>query len=274
MLTSGLIADLKVFPVQTPSGQTKSALEQFCQAEMAAPTITALIQKYGLLPKLLQEMLVEQTISQVVCTPEDLQVALQQFYEAHGIKSPEAIQAWMRQTGMKPEQLQQQIERNLRLERYKQETWGHRLESHFLSQKPQLDKITYSLLRLQDFAMAQELFFRIQSGEQSFADAAREYAQGAEAQTGGLIGPTPMSQPHPTLAARLKAAKPGQVLPPIKVGDWSVILRLEEFIDAQFDQTTQQKLMEQLFQSWLQESVTHLMAQFFLNELPSSSEAL
>ena len=273
MLTSGLMADHKVTSVQMLSGQAKSTLEQFCQAEMPAQTITALMQQYGLLPKLLQEMLIDQAIAQVICEPEERQTALQQFYQSHGMTSPEVIQNWIQQTGMKLEQLQQQMERNLRLERYKQETWGHRLESHFLSQKPQLDQITYSLLRLQDFAMAQELFFRIQSGEQSFADAAREYSQGPEAQTGGLIGPTPINQPHPTLAARLKVAKPGQVLPPIKVGDWSVVLRLEEFMDAQFDEPTQQKLMEHLFQTWLQESVAHLMAQFFQNA-PSSHEVL
>jgi parvulin-like peptidyl-prolyl isomerase len=237
-----------------------SWLAQLIQGTMTVPTMTTLLHQYDLLPKLLQELLIDQEIADITVAPEALQLACQQFYAAHGITSEVARQAWMEQSGMSHDRLQAQLQRNLRLDIYKQKTWGHRLEAHFLAHKLQLDQITYSLLRIQDFAMAQEIFFRIQSGEQSFADAVREYSQGAEVETGGLIGPTALSQPHPLLAARLKSATVGQVLPPVKVGDWAVVLRLEQYLPAQFDATTQQQLMEHLFQSWLQESVQKLMA--------------
>jgi parvulin-like peptidyl-prolyl isomerase len=261
MLTAGLAIDR----ADIPESPDSAPVEQFCQGEMTAPVLTELLKQYGLLPKLLQEMIVDQAIASIHCDPQAVEAALQQFYLSQGITSPAELEAAKKHPGFNLAQIQQQIERNLRLDRFKQQTWGHRLESQFLTLKPQLDQITYSLLRLQDFAMAQEIFFRIQSGEQSFAEAAQEYSQGAEAQSGGLMGPTPISQPHPTLAARLKTAKPGQVLPPIKVGDWSVILRLEEFIDAQFDEEAQQKIMDHLFQTWLQEAVTERMSQFSIS---------
>jgi parvulin-like peptidyl-prolyl isomerase len=240
-------------------------LEQLIQGILDSDAITALIYQYGLLPKLLQEMLIDQEIGHIQVEPDLLQAACQQFYAANGITSEAALKAWTEQSGVGVDRLQDQLQRGLRIDIYKQKTWGHRLESHFLAHKARLDQITYSLLRIQDFAMAQEIFFRIQSGEQSFADAVREYSQGTEVETGGLIGPTALSQPHPLLAARLKSAEVGQVLPPVKVGDWAVVLRLEQYLPAQFDESTQQQLMEHLFQSWLQESVQKLMADFLAN---------
>jgi parvulin-like peptidyl-prolyl isomerase len=252
-----------------------SLLAQLRQGQLTGGAIISLLYQYGLLPKLLQELLVDQSIAGISCDPSALQDASQSFYTAHGITSAADLTAWTERNGLTVDRLQDQLQRSLRLNTYQQQTWGHRLESHFLAHKAQLDQVTYSLLRIQDFAMAQEIFFRIQSGEQSFADAVREYSQGAEVETGGLIGPTSLSQPHPLLAARLKSAPVGQVLPPVKVEDWAVVLRLEQYLPAQFDASTQQKLLEHLYQSWLQESVQTLMAEFVANpDLITVTEAV
>jgi parvulin-like peptidyl-prolyl isomerase len=242
-----------------------SLVTQLKQGMLTPQAITSLLYQYGLLPKLLQELLIDQSIADISYDSLALQDASQGFYTANGITSAAELTAWTERHDLTADRLQEQLQRSLRLDIYKQQTWGHRLESHFLAHKAQLDQVTYSLLRIQDFAMAQEIFFRIQSGEQSFADAVREYSQGAEVETDGVIGPTSLSQPHPLLAARLKSAQVGQVLPPVKVGDWAVVLRLEQYLPAQFDTSTQQKLLEHLYQSWLQESVQKLMADFLVN---------
>ena len=234
-------------------------LEFLCQNQLNSQTIQKLLHQYGLLPKLLQEMLIDQEIAEIDCGPEETLVGLQRFYSNHGIGSEADFKAWVQHNGITVEQVQLQIQRTLRIEQYKQRQWSNKLESSFLTQKPQLDQIVYSLLRVQDFAMAQEIFFRIQSGEQSFVEAAKEYSQGAEAQTGGMLGPTSLSQVHPVLAARLKSSQAGQVLPPVKIGEWVVVLRLEQYLPAQLDEITQQKLLDSLFQAWLQTEVGQLM---------------
>jgi parvulin-like peptidyl-prolyl isomerase len=143
----------------------------------------------------------------------------------------------------------------LRVEKFKQATWGNKLEQYFLQYKPQLDKVVYSLLRTDNSEVAQELFFRIQDGDTTFADCAKEYSQGQEAQTGGLIGPVPLSQPHPALAQKLGTSKPGQVLPPMKLENWYVIVRLEKLIPSQLDDATRTMLLNHLFEQWLGEQI-------------------
>jgi len=111
--------------------------------------------------------------------------------------------------------------------------------------------VVYSLIRTKNIGIAQELFFRIQDRENSFAELAKKYSQGSEAETGGLIGPVELSAPHPQIGQILKASKPGQLWPPTQVGEWVVIVRLEKYLSCELDPPTRQRLRNDLFQQWL-----------------------
>ena len=103
-----------------------------------------------------------------------------------------------------------------------------------------------------------KLYFRIQEGEQSFAELAREYSQGPEAQTGGLVGPVELTTPHPVLAQMLRVSQLSQLWPPTRLGEWIVIVRLEKFISAQLDESMRQRLLNECFATWLQEQLQQL----------------
>ena len=213
---------------------------------------------YQMLPKLVQEVLIDQAIASVTCTEEETATAHQKFYEQHQITEDEARQTWKARFGMTDAQLQERATRALRIEKFKQETWGPKLESYFLQRKNSLDKVIYSLIRTQDAGIARELYFRILEGEQAFAELAREYSKGVEAQTDGLIGPVELSVPHPTLANLLLSSKPGEIMPPTQVGEWIVLVRLERFMPAQMDDAMRKRLLDECFQTWLNEQLSQV----------------
>lgn len=222
---------------------------------ISATELVPLLAGYQMLPQLLQEILIDQAIANIECTPEEQDAACQQFYAQNELSSEEIAHAWLLQHGMTLEQLIARATRGVKLEKFKQSTWGVKLESYFLNRKGQLDKVIYSLIRTQDLGIAQEIYFRVLEGEQSFAELARTYSQGPEAQTDGLIGPVELSVPHPTLAQMLSTSQPGQLLPPTRVGDWLVIVRLERFIPAQLDEAMRRRLLNELFNTWMQEQL-------------------
>ena len=111
------------------------------------------------------------------------------------------------------------------------------------------------MLRTDDAGIAQELYFRILDDASLFPELAREYSKGAESQTGGLVGPVEMSTPHPAMVQVLSASRPGELKPPIKIGEWFVILRLEKSIPAQLDEAMQQRLINEQFEQWLNQQV-------------------
>lgn len=218
--------------------------------------LVPLLVQYQLLPQLLRELTIDDSISAITLTDEERSHAQTQFDERHQLNSDADRQTWMQQRGFSQAQFEQIVIRPWRIEKFKVLTWGNRLESYFLIQKPQYDQVTYSLLRTKAPEIAQELYFRIKAGEQTFAELAREYSEGTEAETDGVIGPLPMSQPHPSLAEKLRHSQLGQLLPPTRMGEWYVLLRLDAIVPAKLDDGMRQKLLDELFEAWITEALS------------------
>lgn len=216
---------------------------------------------YGLLPRLVQEVVVDQAIAAVTLTPEETAAAESAFCDRRQLKTPEQQQAWVKQQYGSPELLQAMAVREARIEKFKAETFGDQVDSYFLQRKSRLDRVQYSLIRTREAGLAQELYFRIHDDGQPFTELAQDYSDGQESQTGGLIGPVELSVPHPNLAQLLSISQPGQLWPPQKIGDWFVIVRLERFFPAQLDDAMRQRLLDELFKQWLQEQLQSLSVQ-------------
>lgn len=206
---------------------------------------------------LAREIIIDRAISSISCTEEETKMAEQQFFWQMQMnpQDTEKLNTWLEKNYLTREQLQDRILRGIRLDKYKQQTWGEQLESYYLKRKNQLDKVLYSLIRTKNAGEAQELYFRICEGESDFADLARQFSQGTEANTGGLIGPVELNVPHPEIAQKLLTSQPGQVLPPTRIGEWIVILRLEKYITAQLDENLRRRLLDELFNQWLNEQI-------------------
>ncbi len=218
------------------------------------------LRRYGLLPAFLREVVIDQAIAPFTLDEEEAAVAVQQFQQANQLTSPEQCQAYLQQRGLTAADLETLAQRDRRLHKFKLDTWGNKVESYFLQRKTQMDRVLYSLIRTREAGLAQELYFRIQDDGEPFADLARQYSEGQEAQTGGLIGPVELSVPHASLARVLSISQPGQLWPPTKVGDWFVVVRLEKFFPAKLDDATRQRLLDELFNTWLIEQVRTALA--------------
>ncbi|BAY42038.1 hypothetical protein NIES2111_64340 (plasmid) [Nostoc sp. NIES-2111] len=224
---------------------------QFGNRTISATEIVSVLAGYQMLPQLCRLLIVEEAIAPYSLAPEEETSAIEQFYQKNQLTTAESIAATLKHYCMSEAQLQALATRELRIEKFKIATWGSKLESYFLQYKSQLDKVIYSLIRTSDAEIAQELYFRIKAGEESFAECAKEFSQGTEAQTGGLLGPVPISQPHPQIAQKLAISQPGQLWPPMRLDNWVVIVRLEKLIPAQLDDATRNSLLNHLFEQWL-----------------------
>lgn len=233
-----------------------SVFDQLRAGAIAANELLSILDRYQLLPQLLRELIIDQAIADIACSAEQTIDAYKRFCEKNQINSHQDYQNWRVRHRLSTEQLQDLLTRELRVEKFKRRTWGDQLESYFLRRKGQIDRVTYSLIRSHDSALAQEIYFRIEDGEQSFAELAHQYSEGVEANTGGFIGATEFGTLHPVLAQKLAKSQPGQLLPPLRVNEWTVIARLEKLIPAQLDAFTEQRLLNELFESWLQEQLS------------------
>ncbi|MCS7292414.1 MAG: peptidylprolyl isomerase [Gloeomargarita sp. SKYBB_i_bin120] len=223
-----------------------------------ATDLLRLLAVHQLLLPLLRGIVTDKALADIPCIPEETRQWVQAFWQQQQATTPEQQQAWLQKHHLTPEQVEMIASRPHRLQRFKEKTWGADVSSYFLQRKDQLDRVIYSLIRVPDPGVAQEVYFRISDGEQSFTEAAQQFSQGPEAMTGGLIGPMPLGRLHPSLRKLLAMSQPGQLWPPVQLGQWWVIVRLERLLPAQLDDTTRQQLLDELFEQWLEQQLSRL----------------
>ncbi|MEO1133092.1 MAG: peptidylprolyl isomerase [Cyanobacteria bacterium J06639_1] len=239
---------------QPPSASPPTALYVGDRA-LVGDDLLSLLVRYKMLPQLVREAVVDEAIASVELDTAVEQSAYADFLKRQQLDNDEALAEWLTRHGLEEAQLKDLAARDRRIAAFKAQTFDPKIESHFLKRKGKLDRVVYSLLRTREASVAQELYFRIQAGEQTFAQVAKEFSEGPEAQTGGVIGPVELNTPHPALAQRLSVSHPGQLWPPIRLEDWFIIVRLEKTIPAQLDDSTRQRLRDELFATWLQEQL-------------------
>jgi parvulin-like peptidyl-prolyl isomerase len=223
--------------------------------------IVPLLASYQLIPQLICEDIIDRAIESIDCTSEEIAKATQEFDRRWGFTSEEERETWRSQYGLNQIDLIKLITRQLRIEKFKQATWSHELPSYFQQRRKQLTQVIYSLIRTARPGIANELYFRIQEGEESFASLACEYSEGAEAKTGGLIGPVAVGTLHPILAQLLSSSPIGVVQTPVSLGEWQVIVRVERFIPAEFNDIIRQRLLQEKFEAWFKEQLPQLSHQ-------------
>jgi parvulin-like peptidyl-prolyl isomerase len=232
----------------------KSIRESSYDSTITALAIGSAPIQYDVLSQWIKETIVERAISNIDCTPEEKALARDLFAQQQA--SSDRV--------FTLEQLEILLIRSLKIEKFIRINWESHLKTYFLQQKDHLDLACFSLMRLTNLDVARELYFRLQEREQSFEELARQYSFGLEAQTGGLVELTPLSQLHPTIAEILKASQPGQLWFPMPVEEWFAIVRMEKFIPARLDTRMRQRLLEQLFERWLDEQLKQVYEQLSL----------
>jgi parvulin-like peptidyl-prolyl isomerase len=235
-----------------------TVLLQVRNQSITAQEILPLLASYQLLPQLLREILIDQEIAPFTCTAEEQESAYKNFYDQNQIGTEEQLQAWLAQRNLSRPQLETLALRSLRIEKYKLATWANKAETYFLSRKAQLDRVIYSMIRVQDIGIAQELYFRLEGEEQTFGELASQYSLGPEVNTQGLTGPVELGTIHPNLAQILVNSPQGKIRPPHAIGEWLVIVRLEKLIPAQLDDAMKQRMLQEQFARWLQEQINQL----------------
>ena len=177
---------------------------------------------------------------------KQLKAMLDQWCQQQRIDSPQKLQRWQQQEGLSSEQWQQFVARRGCWLLWCQQNLKDKLNSQYLERKSQLDEVSYSLLRVKDHHLANELHLRIKEGEASFEDIAAEYSEGRERQQKGRVGPVPLSQPHQLLAKMLQVSTPGQLWPPKQLENWWIVVRLEELHCTELTDSLKQRLFLEL----------------------------
>ena len=222
--------------------------------------LLAELRRHNLLKPLVKLQIIAEAIGEEQVSTEELETARHQFLDRNGLKDAESINNYLVSQGWETKDFEWQIALPLRIKHHCRKQFLHKAEAHFLARKNQLDQVVYSLIRTKDAFLAQELFLRIEGGESNFGDLAAQFSEGPEQNTKGIVGPVPLTQAHPTVAELLRTTKPGLLLHPVRLGDLWIVMRLESYSPASFDDAMADRLSRELFDQWVNEELARKMA--------------
>jgi parvulin-like peptidyl-prolyl isomerase len=224
------------------------------------PDLWSALARHGLLIPLLRQSVIAAAVADVSLSEQESMESRQGWGAANRLGSTEAVIQHLKSHGLQEADALWQAELPRRINRHCEEHFSHRAEQRFLARKNQLDQVIYSLLRVEDAALARELYLRIAEGEADFAELAAGYSQGPERSTRGVVGPVPILQAHPALAELLRTSRPGQLQPPLRIEQWWLVVRLESLRSASFDTEMRDRMARELFDEWVDEEVALLLA--------------
>ncbi|MCS5706829.1 peptidylprolyl isomerase [Synechococcus sp. FGCU-3] len=218
--------------------------------EASAKEIIALLFRFELAEAFLRQLKERAVVFNApgLSQASDIQsAAIERYCQYHQLQTPEAIQQWCAVHGMKEKDLTSEAIHAWRRSEQREKLLEASGETLYLRYKDKIDRVLYSLIRVKDPGLCQELFYAIEAKEITFGEAARRHSHGPEAKTQGLVGPVDLVTPHPEIASRLRSAQPGQLLEPFEADEWHTIIRLEYRFDSEYDDNTQEFLRELAF---------------------------
>jgi len=210
--------------------------------------------RWGLLHQVQREECIDHLLDEIEQPDANqLKTLQEQWLQAHELPNQQALQGWLNQQGLNQENWTELITRPWRWQQWCHGHFKDQLTTYYLKRKPLLDRVSYSLLRVKDKALATELYLRIKEGEATFEQVASEYSAGPERNSGGQLGPVPMQQPHPVLARLLQVSSPGQLWAPKQLENWWIVVRLNQLHTTELDSNTAQQLALELGEQHLEQ---------------------
>ena len=229
-----------------------------------------LLARHRLVRPLLRSLVLAELAADGPLQPDEHRQALEAFLREQNLTSEGELDAFLKLNLLRQDELEEQVVQPLRLQRYVAQHFLPKAEARFFQRKEQLDRVVYSLLRLEDGGLARELYLQINEGEADFSELAARFAEGPERTTRGIVGPVPLMQAHPQLAERLRAATPGVLMEPFRIERWWLVVRLESYSPATLDDATAQQMARELFEESVEEQVERRLSQLIPLRFPQA----
>ena len=232
---------------------------EFNDLKISEKQIPILLDRFNLLPNLIRSIIENKSTENINPTNEEQLQFQFNFLSRTGIKDKNSLNTWLGNNGLDEKRLSILLYDQLKIQKFKEEKFSKNIESAFLSQKSELDKVLYSLIRVKTQGEAEELFLKLEEEEASFANLASKYSEGAEKEFNGVFGPMEIGKLNPELAERLRVSKIGQLWPPFFTNNWWVILRHEKSIPAKLDDNMRDFLMSNLYEKWIESKLIPIL---------------
>jgi parvulin-like peptidyl-prolyl isomerase len=217
------------------------------------------------IPSLVEEILDRQIINHkaaeagIEVKPEELQQIADSWRVAKQLESPEDTMSWLQKHHLSIEEFGQIFQTTVVSSKLAEHLFADRVEPFLLEHQLDYARAVIYEIILDDEDLALEFFCAISEGEIGFSELAYQYIQDKErSRCGGYRGAVSRQDLKPEISAAVFAASPPDLLKPIVTSSGVHLIKVEEIIQPQLNNTLRQQILSTLFNTWLRQQTEQL----------------
>ena len=211
--------------------------------------------RWGIEGSIKREIIIDRLIDEQEEAEEAEEELIELYLRNNNINTQEELARWMLKENLDKSSLLARAQRHAKWVKICEKKYKNQAATIFLKNKSKLDKVSYSMVWIEDEALANEVFVRIKEGECSIDDAILMSTNPPQGLAIGRIGPVKLLELPDALAELLRISQPKQLWPPIKVEEGWAIVKNEKLWPAVFNKEEKIKLLIELGENWIAEEI-------------------
>ena len=211
--------------------------------------------RWGIEGSIMREIIIDRLIDEEKEAEGSEEELIQLYLKNNSINTQEDLARWMLKESLDKSSLLARAQRHAKWITICEKKYKNQAATIFLKNKAKLDKVSYSMIWIEDEALANEVFVRIKEGECSIDDAILMSTNPPQGLAIGRVGPVKLLELPDALAELLRISQPKQVWPPIKVDKGWAIVKNEKLWPAVFNKEEKSKLLIELGEQWIAEEI-------------------
>ena len=216
------------------------------------PTVVEIIAKQKIIADSAKE-------AGIVVEDEELQQEGDRLRFAKKLVKVTETWAWLKKHHLTLDDFEELAHQNVLSQKLAHHLFASKVEPLFYqNQLDYVAAVTYEVI-VDDWDLALELFFAVQELEVTFQEIAREYISDPDLRrNGGFMGTQRRTDLRPEIAAAVFAASPPGIIKPVTTPKGVHLIWVEEIIQPKLDEQLHEKIVMQLFDSWLKQQTEQI----------------
>jgi parvulin-like peptidyl-prolyl isomerase len=199
----------------------------------------------------------------VSVTPEEIQVEANRFRHVMRLEKASDTLAWLAEQAIEADDWELGIYHKLLADKLAKSLFARDVDKHFAQNKLDFEKVNLYKITVPYEKLAQELVYQIEEEEVCFYEAAHIYNAEEEFRLKcGHLGKLDRWSLKSDVEVVVFAAEPKQVLGPFKAEQGYDLLMVEEFISAELNEETRDRIVKEMFKEWLAGELNHVLHGF------------
>ena len=121
---------------------------EFKDLKITEKQIPILLERFNLLTNLIRSVIENKSIEDITPTDKEQLDFQSNFLSNAGINNKKSLEIWLSKNGLDEKRLSILLYDQLKIEKFKEDKFSANIESSFLNQKSSLDRVLYSLIRV------------------------------------------------------------------------------------------------------------------------------